>query len=764
MLIKKLKIEGFKMIGDPVTVNFPGGKKVIGILGEEATGKSTLLESILFAIFGIQYQDREGQQVESNDDLITWGKEKARVVMDFNIGKQLYRIQRIITKNGSESARLTRIIDGTVDYQDAVEGVIEVAEKVESLLGLDADTYSTFFYIWQDKLRAFNELSECDKRQLLRKAFAIEPFDQEIKKLVQDRDLLRTELEDLKLEFERVSENKQTYEKRLAEKEDLELTLAETKPELISLKNEFEERGSKIQNHMWRSTFDSLNRSLTSEIEKSAQISKQQDELFRKQQHLSHCEQILGKYRGEVEKLKGLLESATSPSVNNEEEEKYRPLHALSNYATKQRSLSGPSPTQSVTSRTIVKQKQQYLALFLGFLATGIVFMVLSFFTNTTIFILGMAALIASIFVSRRYDAVNGRLLDSSSDDDHLENKPLEISVQHSNVNLIEPGNKSSFDSPENIRSRLSAISKEIESETGQEDIDQLEFFIAKLKNEIGELLVLGLQNKQDEVTRRISNLQNRISKLKKEKAQQDKNDKVPVNYGNDEGQYLSLKTKFEKVNETASNLQAVFQRVEQELKLLNSDYDLFPILENKLAELRETIFLLDETEKMLSETCAQLMNSSIEVLVVMLNRLLPQLDLLRYRNIEITNSLQLNVYSSGSETYEPWKSLSQGVKNQFVLAVRLALAHFALNAEGEHVTSPLLLDGCISGSEERKGGSFRLLRAMEDTFSQIIIANDDKKLSSSVDFVIKLTKNNHGFTVLRTIDSKLKEFAQEAS
>jgi DNA repair exonuclease SbcCD ATPase subunit len=861
MITNKLKIEGFKMIGDPITVHFPEGKKFIGILGEEATGKSTLLESIQFALFGLGYQEHK------TDELITWGKEKARVTIDFTIENQQYRIQRSVRKAGSQSARLMRIIDGAADYENIVEGVQEVSQKIQSLLGLEADMYSKFFYIQQQDLEAFTELSDANKRQFLSKAFGIETFDQAIEKLAKDRDMLRTELQDMEAEFERVSENKAIYEKRLEEKEDLEFTLSRTRPELISLKREVEETRSETQNRSWRSIFDPLNQLLTSEIEKAAEISRQQDELFRKQQQFSHCEQILNKCRGEVEQLKGSLESTSSKSVPNEEEEKFRPLNAIGNNKTQQElfsaaeqspskedivrakkkylaiflaffatgialiiasfftsavtipsglaalitaiffirrydaveksSLLNPSsPTksvhneeierfrplhalgnniqqksfsastvQSLPKEEIIKAKTKYLAIFLGLLATGIALIVTSFFTSAVIFVLGMAALITSIFVSRKYDVIdNPSLPNPSGHGSSSGSKPAKILVQQPVGNLTELSKHSSFDYAENIRSRLSEIFREIKLETGQESIEQLESLIASLKREITELNSQELQSKQEEVTRRISNLQNKISKLEQERDHQDNNDKVTV-YDIDDERYLILKTNFEKVHEAVSNSEAVLRRVQQELKLLKPDYDLFPKLEKKISELREAIFLLDATEKMLSETNAELMNKGITASVLLMNRLLPQLTFQQYSNVEITNSLDFNVYSSASGRYEPWQSFSDRIQDQFVLTLRLVLAHFALNALSRRDSSPcpLLLDECILGSDERKVGCFQLLRAMEGTFSQIVVATDDRKLSCCVDYVIKLIRSNDGFTMLRSTGTGPKAFERDA-
>jgi len=73
MIIHKLSVSNYRMIGDPLQLEFPE-KGRIGILGQNESGKSTLLESIATALYGLV----RGAGI-SREDLVTWGKEKARL-------------------------------------------------------------------------------------------------------------------------------------------------------------------------------------------------------------------------------------------------------------------------------------------------------------------------------------------------------------------------------------------------------------------------------------------------------------------------------------------------------------------------------------------------------------------------------------------------------------------------------------------------------------------------------------------------------------
>jgi len=735
MFIKRLKVDGFKMIGEPLTINFPDGKNIIGIVGEEATGKSTVLQSILFALFGLH------GQLGDPCNLITWNKEKAKTIIDFEIQNQSYRIHRIITKNGNQSARLMRVSSGTVDYDGVVEGVTDVREKVESLIGMKAADYSAFFAVREGDLQHFSNLSQSYKRYLVSKAFGIESFEQEIGKLIEDRNLVQNELERTELEFQQVSKNKQQYETRLAEKEELESTLVETMPQLATLKAEFEEAKSKRLNRPWHPLYDLLNQYLTSEIKKSADISQQQDELFKKKERLSRLEQNLNKYRSETKRVNSLAENQSLEAVNDKGHEKLQSARDLGNDMIQSSELGTRADTQKPKD---VKVKQQYLTILLGLIVIGAALIVNSLFGNTMLFLAGTAAIIAAIFMGRLYDLVNK----PSSTNNIVLSGDIAISLPNSDVKM-DVGNHSGRKLPGDSNSGLSKIFTSMKSEIGEENIEQLESSLVKLRSEISELDPLDLQSRQDAVTRRITIIRSEISKLRNRKYEE-KDHILSGERSYDDTQCVLLKTRFKKVHEAALHTNAILHRVEQELKLLQSDHDRFPILQNKLAELKLAILSLDKADKTLSETNAELMKACIAVLEATLNMLLSNQNFLGDRTIVIGKSLEVSLYSPKSGVCEPLESVSQAIRNQIVLGLRIALAHIALNTLTEKTVPILLLvDGYNAREDERNGAALGLIKAMEGSFSQILIASHRGKLPSIVDHIITLMQNNQGFTLL---------------
>ena len=87
MIVKSLDVEGFGIIGEKISINFPLTGK-IGVFGNNETGKSTLLDSISVALYGLKGVSK------SKDDLVTWNKPKCKIRMNFEIGDQAFIIER----------------------------------------------------------------------------------------------------------------------------------------------------------------------------------------------------------------------------------------------------------------------------------------------------------------------------------------------------------------------------------------------------------------------------------------------------------------------------------------------------------------------------------------------------------------------------------------------------------------------------------------------------------------------------------------------
>jgi exonuclease SbcC len=118
---KKLKFDG--------PLEFPEGVTVISGLNE--AGKSTVLDAILYALYGRVI--RPSGHVR-DEDLISYGADEALVRLDFEIAGRRFRVSRRIRRGRTNSANLDEVLpDGRL--KPLATKVREVTEAVEGLLG-----------------------------------------------------------------------------------------------------------------------------------------------------------------------------------------------------------------------------------------------------------------------------------------------------------------------------------------------------------------------------------------------------------------------------------------------------------------------------------------------------------------------------------------------------------------------------------------------------------------------------------------------------
>jgi len=134
LLIKSLSVEGFRIIGNKIILDFPPNGK-IGIFGHNEAGKSSIFEAIEFALFGISRRTKE--------DLITWGKNKLEVILEFSSGKKNFRIERSLNRKGSHDVKLVQFENGKPLPETLVNTVTSVEQQIEEILGMDGNSFIT---------------------------------------------------------------------------------------------------------------------------------------------------------------------------------------------------------------------------------------------------------------------------------------------------------------------------------------------------------------------------------------------------------------------------------------------------------------------------------------------------------------------------------------------------------------------------------------------------------------------------------------------
>src|SRR5438067_4918039 len=102
IILKHLTVERFRLLRE-VNLHFPQRGSIL-IQGPNESGKSALLESVYFALYGVPLTTERGKR--SLDDLITYGATQAIVTLALSVSSTELTITRTIERGGGQKVTL----------------------------------------------------------------------------------------------------------------------------------------------------------------------------------------------------------------------------------------------------------------------------------------------------------------------------------------------------------------------------------------------------------------------------------------------------------------------------------------------------------------------------------------------------------------------------------------------------------------------------------------------------------------------------------
>lgn len=202
-----LKIEGLNSYIEMQEIDFKTltSKGLFGIFGKTGSGKSTILDAITFALYGIISRNHK-EYINTNCSSLFVGYK-------FEIGvgdvRKAYLIERSYRKNihGDTMHRFSKLYECVGDEKRIIaENKSDVNSCVEDILGLKSADFTRSVVIPQGKFSDFLQLSGANKRNMLERIFGLEKYgrrmtekirnvktDQEQKKSVIEGQLKRYE-------------------------------------------------------------------------------------------------------------------------------------------------------------------------------------------------------------------------------------------------------------------------------------------------------------------------------------------------------------------------------------------------------------------------------------------------------------------------------------------------------------------------------------------------------------------------------------------
>lgn len=120
-------------------------RKLIAISGQNESGKSSIGETVCFALFGRTFSIRP----EEIEKVVRWGENHCHVELEFSVEDRRYVLTRFLDRDGNHSAKLVR-----ADRPDepVARGVQQVADALLGILGYDFDEFVESFYLAQREI------------------------------------------------------------------------------------------------------------------------------------------------------------------------------------------------------------------------------------------------------------------------------------------------------------------------------------------------------------------------------------------------------------------------------------------------------------------------------------------------------------------------------------------------------------------------------------------------------------------------------------
>lgn len=164
MIINSLVLENFKSYSK-MHLDFSNGISIV--MGQNGAGKSTILESISFALF----KQHSGRSLQH---LVRSGQTKMKVQLDFTVGGRTYRVLRERGKSTSKAE--LRIKEGE-SFHSLATGDKQVSYEIQDLMEMDGDLFLNAVYVRQGEIADLIDKTQSEKKQLIGKLLGIESLE-----------------------------------------------------------------------------------------------------------------------------------------------------------------------------------------------------------------------------------------------------------------------------------------------------------------------------------------------------------------------------------------------------------------------------------------------------------------------------------------------------------------------------------------------------------------------------------------------------------
>jgi exonuclease SbcC len=737
------------------------------ITGLNESGKSTILDAILFALFGRMIRP---SQKPSNEEILSYGNGEAQVRLEFAIGDIRYRVTREIHKTRPNRAQLSEMA-GDGRQKTLATTVNDTTSEIERLLG--GITYNEIVassVVAQKDLERLIKQRLDDRRKVVNVFLNLDSFNR-----VQDQlDVERTQIEGttrnpglLALERERL----QSFQDQLKKYKEAETQLIALAGKIEKLKAELGESEKQFANT------DSLYKTLN----KYAEALKLQQSLRQEIQDKSRLAENLQlqlegiitqrdefeKARSEINQFFDLFQVESQLSLASKELEDFQSIEMRraqlevskdrlqDKIAEKTKEVSILGPSKQLESKP--KRVWTYLVS-TSALAAGAI---LSFFLGLPAIavILGSFAIASLLLLSRQIVSLSQQASNTRHEQNQLAGLQLvhswEQELAETQQNLTRTHGDSSEASKTLLRT-LTSIPRYSAKIVDERD-PKAAFAIASslLNNDRqtrqsleARIKLLGQQvTEEPQIKERLALVQSEIKQVH-EKLSSAQLPDLPEDLHYSEALLDETADARDSLKESVSRNKAQIEDSSSRSLELRQLIEENPGLEDQVESRTKKVKLLEKdctvvklAVKGLEQTSESLRNRVKPQVERYMGLILPVITSGRYKAVQLDEDYTVRVFDPEAGEFKPKEVFSGGTEDQLLLAMRLAFALALIpQAKGQNPEF-LFLDEPLGSSDRiRREGILKLLhQELSQNFKQIFLISHVGDLEAEADTIIQM-------------------------
>ncbi len=207
VVVRRVKAVNFRRLNlkEPLEL----GRGVVFIKGRNEAGKSTLVETVLFGIYG-DYRivgSLRGNPQAGYSDVVNHHARKAMVEVEFEVDGRIYRVERMLEKTrDSVSQSEARLVELTGKNERLVASTVSgVNDQVAKLLRVSWREMLTTNVVAQKDLERIIRMKGDDRERVINLMMGLEAYNRATDRIEEERRGLQNKFEELKARTEEVN-------------------------------------------------------------------------------------------------------------------------------------------------------------------------------------------------------------------------------------------------------------------------------------------------------------------------------------------------------------------------------------------------------------------------------------------------------------------------------------------------------------------------------------------------------------------------------